>query len=72
MVGLMAVSWGERAAGLLDAVKKSAPVASKMEQLRQLKDVILQRDPFLLPEYALQLAELQVGQPSPVRRFLAE
>ncbi|MQL92868.1 hypothetical protein Taro_025504 [Colocasia esculenta] len=72
MVGLMAVRWGERAAGLLDAVKKSAPVASKMENLRQLKEVILRRDIFLLPEYALQLAELQGGQPSPVRKFIAE
>uniref|UniRef100_A0A1D1XLC0 Symplekin n=1 Tax=Anthurium amnicola TaxID=1678845 RepID=A0A1D1XLC0_9ARAE len=72
MVGLMAVSWGERAATLLDGVKKSATIPSKLEQLRQLKEVILRRDPFLLPEYAPQLAELPTGQPSPVRRLVAE
>ncbi|CAA6661820.1 unnamed protein product [Spirodela intermedia] len=43
-----------------------------MEHLRQLKEVLLQREPLLLHDFVPQLAELQTGQPSPVRKFLAE
>ncbi|CAA7398192.1 unnamed protein product [Spirodela intermedia] len=72
MADLMVVSWGERAVGFLDAVRKSSAISSKMEHLRQLKEVLLQREPLLLHDFVPQLAELQTGQPSPVRKFLAE
>ncbi|XP_078445318.1 HEAT repeat-containing protein isoform X2 [Wolffia australiana] len=69
----MAVSWGESAAGFVRAVKNASATSSKMEQLRQLKSLLLQRESPSLRDFVPQLTELlQTGQPSPVRRFIAE
>lgn len=72
MVGMMAASWRERAEILINSVKSSSNALSKIEQLRQLKEVILVRDRSLLPEFGPQIVELQEEKSSPVRRFIAE
>ena len=72
MAEMMAISSGERAAGFLDAVKKSSATSSKMDQLRQLKRLLMRREPLLLHDFVPLLIELQTGQPSPVRKFIAE
>lgn len=68
----MATSWRERADILLNSIKSSSDALSKIEQLRQLKDVILVRDPSLLPEFVPQIVDLQDDKSSPVRKFIAE
>lgn len=69
----MAASWAERAEILLNSVKDSGGGAvSKIKHLRQLKEVILVRDPSLLPEFVPQIVELQEERASPVRRLIAE
>ena len=72
MVGMMSTSWEERAEILLNSIKSSGDALSKIEQLRQLKEVILVRDPSLLPEFVPQIVELQEERASPVRKFIAE
>jgi len=68
----MSTSWEERAEILLNSIKSSGDALSKIEQLRQLKEVILVRDPSLLPEFVPQIVELQEERASPVRKFIAE
>lgn len=68
----MAASWGERAAGLLESARTAGEVSSKLKQLRQLKEVLLNRDTSLLAEFVTRLAELQSERASPIRKFLAE
>ncbi|KAJ8476753.1 hypothetical protein OPV22_020480 [Ensete ventricosum] len=72
MAAMTAASWGERAVGLLESAKTAGEVPSKLKQLRQLKAVLLHRDPPLLPEFVTRLTELQSERASPVRKFLAE
>ncbi|WOL01913.1 hypothetical protein Cni_G10632 [Canna indica] len=72
MVAVMAASWGERAAGLLDSARTAGEMSSKLKQLRQLKEVLLRRDQSILPEFVTRLAELQSERASPIRKFLAE
>lgn len=69
----MAANWAERAEILLNSIKDSGGgVVFKIEHLRQLKEVILVRDPSLLPEFVPQIVELQEERSSPVRRLIAE
>ncbi|KAJ0979353.1 hypothetical protein J5N97_014827 [Dioscorea zingiberensis] len=68
----MAASWYETAATLFSSARSSPDIPSKMEQLRQLKELLLHRDPSLVPEFASRIAELQSDRAAPARRFLAE
>ncbi|KAG6523623.1 hypothetical protein ZIOFF_013488 [Zingiber officinale] len=72
MVAMVAASWGERADGLLQSARAACEVSSKLKQLRQLKEVLLNRDTSLLAEFVTRLAELQSERASPIRKFLAE
>ncbi|XP_074592779.1 uncharacterized protein LOC141848631 isoform X2 [Curcuma longa] len=72
MVTMVAASWGERADGLLESARAAGEVSSKLKQLRQLKEVLLNRDTSLLAEFVTRLAELQSERASPIRKFLAE
>lgn len=72
MVATMAASWSDRAASLLDAARSPGEVTSQLRRLRQLKEVVLHRDPTLLPEFVPRIAELKGDAASPVRKLLAE
>ncbi|XP_065010701.1 uncharacterized protein LOC135640318 isoform X2 [Musa acuminata AAA Group] len=72
MAAMTAAGWGERAVGLLESARTAGEVPSKLKQLRQLKAVLLHRDPPLLPEFVTRLTELQSERASPIRKFLAE
>ncbi|XP_020672070.1 uncharacterized protein LOC110092056 isoform X1 [Dendrobium catenatum] len=69
---LMMARWADRAAGLLNSAKSPGNIASKLDQLRQLRDVLLIRDSTLLPEFAPRLTELEVQLPGAARKLLAE
>ncbi|KAL0926265.1 hypothetical protein M5K25_002481 [Dendrobium thyrsiflorum] len=69
---LMMARWADRAAGLLNSAKSPGNIASKLDQLRQLRDVLLIRDCTLLPEFAPRLTELEVQLPGAARKLLAE
>lgn len=62
----------EEAVRLLNTYKYNVDTASKMEPLRQLKEILLHREPSLLPEFVPYLLELQGERSSPIRKFLAE
>lgn len=62
----------EEAVRLLNTHKYNVDTASKMEPLRQLKEILLHREPSLLPEFVPYLLELQGERSSPIRKFLAE
>ncbi|KAH0469045.1 hypothetical protein IEQ34_002277 [Dendrobium chrysotoxum] len=68
----MMARWADRAAGLLNSAKSPGNIASKLDQLRQLRDVLLIRDSTLLPEFAPRLTELEVQLPAAARKLLAE
>lgn len=68
----MAASWRGRAEIILNSIKSSGDALFKIERLRQLKDVILVRDPSLLPEFVPYIVDLQDEEASPVRKFIAE
>ncbi|XP_026660999.2 symplekin isoform X2 [Phoenix dactylifera] len=72
MVGMMAADWAETAVSLLNSARSSGEIPAKLRWLRQLKEVLLHRDPSLLPDFAPRLAELQADRASPVRKLLAE
>ncbi|XP_020578838.1 uncharacterized protein LOC110023662 isoform X2 [Phalaenopsis equestris] len=69
---MMQARWADRAAGLLNSAKSSGNVASKLDQLRQLREVLLVRDSSLLPEFAPRLTELEVQLPGAARKLLTE
>lgn len=62
----------DEAVRLLNTYKYNVDTASKMEPLRQLKEILLHREPSLLPEFVPYLLELQGERSSPIRKFLAE
>ncbi|KAF8394916.1 hypothetical protein HHK36_018855 [Tetracentron sinense] len=72
MVRMMTTSSREKSESLLNSAEFSMDIPSKIEHLRQLKEVLLHRDHSLLPEFVPRLVELQTDQFSPVRKFLAE
>lgn len=62
----------EEAVRLLNTYKYNVDTASKMDPLRQLKEILLHREPSLLQEFVPYLLELQGERSSPIRKFLAE
>lgn len=72
MVGIMSARSREEAASHLHSIKYSMDVLSKLEHLHQLKEILLERDPSLLPEFVPLIGELQNDQFSPVRKSLAQ
>lgn len=72
MVGMVQARWAIRAEGLLNSAKSSSNIASQLEQLRQLREVLLIRDSSLLPEFAPRLTELHVQLPGAARKLLTE
>ncbi|OVA02697.1 Protein of unknown function DUF3453 [Macleaya cordata] len=72
MVGMVAASSREKAAGLLHSIKFSTDMPLKLERLSRLKEVLLHGDPSLLHEFLSPLLELQTDRFSPIRKSLAQ
>ncbi|KAH9300845.1 hypothetical protein KI387_012428, partial [Taxus chinensis] len=74
MVGMMA-GLNPHAISLLNAAKNHAEAGSRIESLKQLKDILLQqreKDPSLLKEFVAHLSDLQTAPFSLVRKYIAE
>lgn len=62
----------ENAVRLLNEAKLQVDATSKANILKNLMELLLHRDPSLLPEFVPYLMELQSEPGSPVRKYLAE
>ncbi|KAL2622737.1 hypothetical protein R1flu_002942 [Riccia fluitans] len=71
MVGRMAGE-RERAYALLGEAKLLNDTAAKTENLKQLLELLLNREPGLIPEFVPHLMDFQADPSSPVLKYLAE
>lgn len=72
MVGMMAGNTREQALSLLNSSKNHPEMGTRIDSLKQLKDILLHRDPSMLKEFMTNLPELQTAPFSLVRKYLAE
>ncbi|XP_059667995.1 uncharacterized protein LOC132313299 isoform X2 [Cornus florida] len=72
MVGSMDAISRERVASLINSVKFSMDIPSKLQPLRQLKDELLESDYAFLSEFLSPLLHLHTDRFSPVRKFVTE
>ncbi|KAH8955470.1 hypothetical protein BDL97_08G140600 [Sphagnum fallax] len=70
--GRMAVGVREQAVKLLNEAKMQPDAPSKADLLKNVMEIVLHREPSLLPEFVPYLMELQSEPGSPVRKYLAE
>ncbi|CAK9236326.1 unnamed protein product [Sphagnum troendelagicum] len=68
----MAVGVREQAVKLLNEAKMQPDAPSKADLLKNVMEIVLHREPSLLPEFVPYLMELQSEPGSPVRKYLAE
>ncbi|BBN13431.1 symplekin [Marchantia polymorpha subsp. ruderalis] len=71
MVGRMAGD-RERAYALLNDAKMQNDSTAKTENLKQLLEILLNREPSLIPEFVPNLMDFQTDPSSPVLKYLAE
>ncbi|KAL3691207.1 hypothetical protein R1sor_004858 [Riccia sorocarpa] len=62
----------ERAYALVSEAKMQNDTAAKTENLKQLLELLLQREPGLIPEFVPHLMSFQADPSSPVLKYLAE
>lgn len=72
MVGMMAGNTREQVLSLLNSAKNHPEMGIRIDSLKQLKDILLHRDPSMLKEFTTSLPELQTAPFSLVRKYLAE
>lgn len=72
MVGMMAGNTREQVLSLLNSAKNHPEMGLRIDSLKQLKDILLHRDPSMLKEFATNLPELQTAPFSLVRKYIAE
>ncbi|KAJ7553566.1 hypothetical protein O6H91_06G103400 [Diphasiastrum complanatum] len=72
MVGIMGNQSREQAVALLNGAKLQSDMGTKVDTLKQLKELVLHKDPWMLPEFVPHLMELQTNPGSPVRKYIAE
>lgn len=72
MVGMMAGNTREQVLSLLNSAKNHPEMGLRIDSLKQLKDILLHRDPSMLKEFATNLPELQTAPFSFVRKYIAE
>jgi symplekin len=70
--GRMAAGVREQAVKLLNEAKMQPDAPSKADLLKNVMEIVLHREPSLLPEFVPYLMELQSEPGSPVRKYLAE
>ncbi|KAF6153639.1 hypothetical protein GIB67_027506 [Kingdonia uniflora] len=71
MVGLMSGSEKEEISRILHSIKISMDIASKLQRLDQLKEVLVHKDPSFVSEFVPRLVELKSDRFSPIRKSLA-
>lgn len=62
----------ERALALMSDAKLQSDSSVKTDTLKQLMDILLNKEPALIPEFVPRLMELQKDPSSPVLKYLAE
>eukprot|EP00249_Psilotum_nudum_P015913 c25576_g3_i1 orf=2-739(-) len=62
----------EQALTLLNEAKLQTDIPAKTDMLKQLKEIVLYRDPSLLQEFVPHLLEFHTDRASPIRKCLAE
>ncbi|KAH9555778.1 hypothetical protein CY35_08G133900 [Sphagnum magellanicum] len=70
--GRIAAGVREQAVKLLNEAKMQPDAPSKADLLKNVMEIVLHREPSLLPEFVPYLMELQSEPGSPVRKYLAE
>lgn len=71
MVGKMAGE-RERALVLISEAILQSDSSAKTDTLKQLMEILLNKEPALIPEFVPRLMELQTDPSSPVLKYLAE
>ncbi|KAF9596937.1 hypothetical protein IFM89_014516 [Coptis chinensis] len=71
MVGMMSARTREEVSNLLHSINFSMDNFTKLENFDQLKEILLERDPSLIPDFLPQFIELQNDSFRPIRKSLA-